>query len=541
MVKFLKIFTILSILASADIYMQCCPDESACNFEINCTDNNNLLCEYPDECMVCFGENTICESESVNFLDNWNGCHDESELATWLEYNWGYNLRPYNDIWGYTDSSGSQYALVGTWDGTHIINIDNSPVEVGFIPGSFSTHRDIKTYGHYMYMGTEANLGDPSLLPEWFVDSEGVQVVDISDPGNPLLVNEWQEGIIQSHNIMVDETGYLYVIGADEGDDTDDLHILDLSNPSNPVKVGGWSLDSSTQSGYLHDVCVYEDILYGCGIYDHKMFAIDVSDKTNPQLIAEWPGVPSAHACWVSDDGNTVFTGSETTGGYIMSWDVSDLNNINLIDEWMPDNGQNWSAHNVFVKGNYLYISYYVYGLQILDISDPSNIFSVGFYDTYPEEEGGYVYSGVWGTFPYLDDNKVIMTDRVNGLYVLEHIIDQVYDLGDINQDGEVNVLDVIVMINMIIGSEEQDEIADINDDGDVNVLDIVELVSIVLNGSSNLSDECYLEPDSGPCLAYVPMYYYNTDTQACEMFIWGGCGGTVPFENIEDCINSCE
>ena len=38
---------------------------------------------------------------------------------------------------------------------------------------------------------------------------------------------------------------------------------------------------------------------------------IDISDKSNPELITSWSGIPSAHACWVSDDGNYVFTTDE--------------------------------------------------------------------------------------------------------------------------------------------------------------------------------------------------------------------------------------
>ena len=46
---------------------------------------------------------------------------------------------------------GIEYALIGAWDGTYIINITNSPESVvAFIPGSYSTHRDIKTYGNFL-------------------------------------------------------------------------------------------------------------------------------------------------------------------------------------------------------------------------------------------------------------------------------------------------------------------------------------------------------------------------------------------------------
>lgn len=48
--------------------------------------------------------------------------------------------------------------------------------------------------------------------------------------------------------------------------------------------------------------------------------------------------------------------------------------------------------------------------------------------------------------------------------------------------------------------------------------------------------DPCTLIPDSGPCLAAIPAYYFDQETQQCTMFIWGGCAGVVPFTNIVEC-----
>ena len=126
---------------------------------------------------------------------------------------------------------------------------------------------------------------------------------------------------MQSHNVM-EADGYLYVIGSTDEYSQDgeseswgleDLIILDLEDPSNPTKVGGWSGE------YLHDVCIDGNLLYGCAIYVDEMYVFDISDKSNPSLISTWPGIPKAHACWVSEDSQTVFTGSETTGGHILS------------------------------------------------------------------------------------------------------------------------------------------------------------------------------------------------------------------------------
>ena len=53
--------------------------------------------------------------------------------------------------------------------------------------------------------------------------------------------------------------------------------------------------------------------------------------------------------------------------------------------------------------------------------------------------------------------------------------------MGDINQDLEVNILDVVITVNMIIGLENINNLADINEDGAVDILDIVQLINMIL------------------------------------------------------------
>lgn len=50
----------------------------------------------------------------------------------------------------------------------------------------------------------------------------------------------------------------------------------------------------------------------------------------------------------------------------------------------------------------------------------------------------------------------------------------------------------------------------------------------------------CELEPDPGPCFAAIEAYYFNQDSQSCDSFTWGGCGGVVPFETFAECENAC-
>jgi len=57
--------------------------------------------------------------------------------------------------------------------------------------------------------------------------------------------------------------------------------------------------------------------------------------------------------------------------------------------------------------------------------------------------------------------------------------------VGDINDDGDYNVLDVVVLVNcVLVGTCGSDCSSDLNGDGDYNVLDIVTLVNCVLAGN---------------------------------------------------------
>ena len=54
--------------------------------------------------------------------------------------------------------------------------------------------------------------------------------------------------------------------------------------------------------------------------------------------------------------------------------------------------------------------------------------------------------------------------------------------LGDINNDGIINILDVVSVVNIVLGQAEWVDIADYNSDGIINVLDIVSIVNIILD-----------------------------------------------------------
>ncbi len=54
--------------------------------------------------------------------------------------------------------------------------------------------------------------------------------------------------------------------------------------------------------------------------------------------------------------------------------------------------------------------------------------------------------------------------------------------MGDLNDDGILNVQDIIIMINIVLGVVEYNEYADLSGDGIVNILDVIQLMNLILD-----------------------------------------------------------
>ena len=56
----------------------------------------------------------------------------------------------------------------------------------------------------------------------------------------------------------------------------------------------------------------------------------------------------------------------------------------------------------------------------------------------------------------------------------------------------------------------------------------------------TKIDPKCLQKGESGRCRAYMPRYYFNNKNLTCKEFIWGGCGGVVPFETKKECEETC-
>ena len=311
-----------------------------------------------------------------------------------------------NDIWGWVDGNDEEYALVGLRSGFSVVNVTNpsSPIEEFFIPDINSTWRDVKTWGNYAYVTTEADAG---LLIVDLTDMTGNTFSHVSQFTNS---NGGSVSFTSAHDIYIDENGIAYIFGAGgPGLQPNGAIFLDVNaNPTNPVYLGEWNDE------YIHDGMVRGDTMWAGCVYDGKVFCVDVSDKTNPQTLGS-ATTPNAftHNAWVSDDGNYVFTTDEQSDSYLTAFDVSNLSNIFEVDRIQSNPGSNSIPHNTFVDGNFLITSYYRDGTTVHDITHPSYMIQVAYYDSYSGSGNGF--DGCWGTYPYLPSGNIISSDINSG------------------------------------------------------------------------------------------------------------------------------
>ena len=89
---------------------------------------------------------------------------------------------------------------------------------------------------------------------------------------------------------------------------------------------------------------------------------------------------------------------------------------------------------------------------------------------------GNHTYPGHVAMSSSRTDTPPFVTTDHMGFRVLLHT-----SQGDINNDGSIDILDIVLAITFIMNSEYISSV-DLNSDGAVDVLDIVQLVNIILN-----------------------------------------------------------
>ncbi len=344
----------------------------------------------------------------------------------------------FNDLWGYA-TGGREFAIVGSRAKVHFFEVTDPTniVEVAaFLPGGSTTWRDMKTYGSYAYAVSDGSNNNEGLHVFNMTHITDPDPVLPGDPPRVSWVRQITAQFTRSHNIFVEQsTGFLYAVGVNSG--VYNLIIYDLKpDPGNPTLFAQLNMTC----GYSHDIFVEGHTAYTSSATNgHYIF--DMSPvTTQPAGSPSGPPIQLAridgyqfegysHSSWKS--GNYMVFADETHGTPLGVVDLTDINNpevkgrfhSNLLNVPNPTSSTSPHGpivHNPFLIGNLCYVSHYHDGIVVFDISDPNSVQRVAYYDTHLTNGNYSGYQGAWGVYPFLPSGRIIGSDVLNGLFVLQ-------------------------------------------------------------------------------------------------------------------------
>lgn len=363
-----------------------------------------------------------------------------------------------NDIWGWKSSvTGKEYALVGCFTGTSIVDISNplQPVYLGSLPTHTTNNlwRDLETYHDYLFVVSEAGGHGLQVMNLHILDTLTVFPVTFQE-------SAYYNGFGHCHTLNINQqSGFLYALGSDTF--SGGPHIVDIHDPLNPTLAGGYDVQ-----GYTHDAYALNyfgpdqdyqgsEILVCCN--GDELSIVNVTDKSDCQLIhsSTYPQLGYVHQGWFTKDLRFFLEDDETDEGQQNSntrthrWDFVDLDNPVYLGY------QLWNStaidHNLYIKEQFVYASNYRSGLRIYDAIDVAapNLTEIGYFDLYPQNDFAQ-YSGTWSNYPFLPSRVNIITSMYDGFFILRP------HLAEIESDHYTTCDNSQVQINLQIDADLQ-------------------------------------------------------------------------------------
>lgn len=224
--------------------------------------------------------------------------------------------------------------FVGGWGVIHCYNVSDPSAPSYIGTSELLSHIDhlhkgdgIAVDGNYAYIGLYGYEG-------------GIKVVDISDPSSMAVIGSFGGSSLPVGGIAIDDS----VLFVTDRDESRRLLSLDISDPSNPVL-----LDEISTGGYGRGVDINGDYVFvAASELDLKIF-----DKSDPNNLVE---VGSLDIGGYTDWAREIYAGDVLAylvraGGGIAVIDVSDPANPSFLDEY----NSGAIFQDVFQMGSYIY------------------------------------------------------------------------------------------------------------------------------------------------------------------------------------------
>jgi hypothetical protein len=263
----------------------------------------------------------------------------------------------------------------------------------------------------------------------FFADNmgSGLHIVNVSDPTNPQLLSQITSangGYDNTHKVAVWQN---FVFIPQNLTAPALIKVFDVSNPAIPVLK---TTITSTDPMWVNDMDIQDNGSGSVRLYTAGWGGkCDIWDITNiatqaPVLLGSFSAGIDGSSASATADGNYLAYSRKTTDGTseVKIYNISNPANVTVASTLtMSALGIDAIApHDPKIMGNLLYVSWFQAGTLIFDITNPYSPVLVGSYDTWPGAVNATQLDGNWGVYPYLGQDRVLLSDRNTGLYIID-------------------------------------------------------------------------------------------------------------------------
>jgi len=266
---------------------------------------------------------------------------------------------------------------------------------------------------------------DVTGLPDASTVEEVARIREPDLPGgfHNIFIYKHSDGRVYLFSTVSGPFANVYDLGTVVEDGPEEGLVAQVPVPESPEGAGRSRGYHDFYVGYHPDSGT--DRFYGGGTGGYYVY--DVTDLQNPRLLVTLTGISGVrygHTFTPTPDGRYVIAETEYQYAPLRIFDLKpaldgEVQNIRQpISAWTA----HWEhlVHNHEVRWPYVFVSGYLDGLQVFEMSDPENPQTVAYYDTYlgpPNTDRYPMFNGTFGVDVRNADGLIVVSDMSTGFW----------------------------------------------------------------------------------------------------------------------------